>query len=275
MSYRKKHLKPKLKKLRLKKIFYKKPLFWVILLLIAICWTVYFVLFSKTVQITAIEITGNEKVSANDIEDFIRDEAERQFFNWGIFHLSSKSIFLADKNQLKESVLRKFPAVQSAEVKKKISSRKISVALKERNFFGVFCQTVSLASEKCFMLDENGIVFEYLENVGQDLFIVRKVADDDKLFPGNLAVEKSMIDAVSAVKNNLETKFQIGVKEALISDYLVFITSEGWKIYFNPNDDIQFQITKMNALLEKEISPQERKKIQYIYLQYKDRAYYK
>jgi hypothetical protein len=35
------------------------------------------------------------------------------------------------------------------------------------------------------------------------------------------------------------------------------------------------QIKKMDALLQTEIPPDARKKLQYIYLQYKDRAYYK
>ena len=35
------------------------------------------------------------------------------------------------------------------------------------------------------------------------------------------------------------------------------------------------QITKMNLLLEQEIVPAQRKNIEYIYLQYQDKAYYK
>lgn len=275
LSYRKKHLSPKLKKLRPKKIFYKKPLFWVILSLIAICWIIYFVLFSKTVQITSIEVNGNEKIAGEDIKSFAWRNAEIKILDWKIVRLATSSIFLSKIKNIRQGILLEFPLIEDAEITKKLFQRSLFITIKERKPFAVFCPQVPLSAERCFIIDESGIVFEETESAEQNFLVVKSPAETNELSLGKKVIEKNIIDAISAVQKNLMANFQIIVKEALISDYLVFKTSEGWEVYFNRNGDIQFQITKLNALLEKEISPSERKKIQYIYLQYKDRAYYK
>ena len=69
--------------------------------------------------------------------------------------------------------------------------------------------------------------------------------------------------------------FQIYIKEAFVSNPLILKTSESWKLYVDPDGDIQSQITKMKLLLKDQITPAVRQNLQYIYLQYKDRAYYK
>ncbi len=52
-------------------------------------------------------------------------------------------------------------------------------------------------------------------------------------------------------------------------------TIEGWWVYFSTAFDIDLQITKLNLLLEKEISQEDRGVLKYIDLRFKDRAYYK
>lgn len=250
-------------------------MFWVVLSLIAICWIVYFVLFSKTVQITSIEVNGNEKIASEDIKDFVWRNAEIKILDWKIVRLATSSIFLPRIKNIRQSILLKFPLIEDAEITKKLFQRGLFITIKERKPFAVFCPQVPLLAERCFIVDESGTAFEETESVEQNFLVVKSPAETNELSLGKKVIEKNIIDAISAVQKNLTVNFQIAVKEALISDYLVLKTSEGWEVYFNQNDNIQFQIIKLNALLEKEISVGNRKNIEYIYLQYKDRAYYK
>ena len=81
------------------------------------------------------------------------------------------------------------------------------------------------------------------------------------------------------IQKDLKDNFQINLTEALITSpiRLNVTTGEGWQIYFNlqGNPDINSQITKLNLLLNGDITPTIRKTLQYIDLRFQDRAFYK
>jgi len=52
-------------------------------------------------------------------------------------------------------------------------------------------------------------------------------------------------------------------------------TEQGWKIYFNPQEDISWQITKLSSVLEKEIPPEDRENLEYIELRFGNLAPFK
>jgi len=52
-------------------------------------------------------------------------------------------------------------------------------------------------------------------------------------------------------------------------------TSEGWEIYFNLEGDINWQLTKLGAVLEKEIPPEKRENLEYIDLRFGNFAPFK
>ena len=85
--------------------------------------------------------------------------------------------------------------------------------------------------------------------------------------------------AIYEIEKNLKDNFQINLSDALISTpiRLDIKTGEGWQIYFNTDtdSDITSQLTKLDLLLQKEISAESRQSLQYIDLRFKDRAYYK
>lgn len=256
MSYRRRHIHPKIKKIKSKKLFLR-PIFWIALLsLIIVVTSAYFVLFSPSFQVTEIEISGNEKVESGNIKDFLSLEM-------------SNRILLIDKNKLKSKVLHKFPGIESLTIQKRFSHT-IALNIKERVPFAIFCKK----DGKCFLIDENGVVFEETQSITQDKIILSK-ENSENVFLGETVILKDIISSISKINDNLKDNFQISTKEVLVSSFLIFKTSENWQIYFDPTSDIDLQITKMNSLLENEISVTERKNLQYIYLQYKDRAYYK
>lgn len=270
MSYRRKHIHPKIKSLGPKKKFWNRPLFWIILGLLAIIVILYFILFYSKFQVKNIEISGNEKIKIEDIKNIVLNNLDKKIITTGIFNISSKSAFIVDTNTISKNILNTFPKIETIKVQKKLPNS-ITLKVKERQPFAIFCQN----AEKCFSIDQNGIIFEQLKDIPQNMIIISKEQTDKDVFTGENVVDKNIIDGISKVENNLKNNFQVDIKEVFVSNPLIFTTSETWQIYFDPNENMDLQIIKMNALLKDEITQETRKKLQYIYLQYQDRAYYK
>ncbi|OGZ66744.1 MAG: hypothetical protein A3D34_00525 [Candidatus Staskawiczbacteria bacterium RIFCSPHIGHO2_02_FULL_33_16] len=268
MSYRRKHITPKIRRLKNKKIFFKRPSFLIPLFIVIIAVILYFALFSNEFQVQKIQVSGNEKIQSPDIETIAWDYIQKDIFTAGIFTISSKSIFIADTKNVIKNILHKFPDIEDIKIQKKFFND-IHITVKERRNFATLCQNT-----ECFLLDNNGVVFQKLQHIPENMIIIKKTGTTE-ISLGNTVIDKNTIAIILEVENNLKNNFQIGIKEVAFLNPLIFKTSENWHIYLDPNNDIEGQIAKMNALLKDEITVNTRKNIEYIYLQYKDRAYYK
>ena len=251
------------------------PVFWHSVLFLAFVGVIfYFFLFFQKFQIKNIIISGNEKVSSQDIKNIVLSEVDKKIISFLNFNIKSRSFFLADAKNIKKQILDSFPMAENVKVNKNFPES-IIVEVKERSPFAVF---YSQNNDDRFYIDENGVVFEQLQEFGQDMLAVRQLTNSGSIFLGKKAVEKNIMEAVLKIKKSLNEKFKIDIKEADISKSmrLDVKTGENWQIYFNlsPNSDIDLQITKLNLLLASEISLEERANLEYIDLRF-ERAYYK
>lgn len=264
MSYRHQHIHPRIRILRNRKKLYQKPLFWLgLLIIVCVGFMGYGIVWYEKFQVKAIEISGNAKTSEQDIQALAFGGAVTKFMG-----IPSKSMFLAGKGRVANALLASLPGMETVTVQKKFPNT-IALTVKERQPAAIFC------GQECFYIDSNGVIFEALGQLPQGFFIIRQSVHKKELLLGQQAVDATTITAVLKIAKSLRDNFQINVKEALVANPLVITTSEHWKVYFNLEGDINLQITKMNALLAQEISLTKRENLQYIYLQYKDRAYYR
>lgn len=266
MSYRKNHIQPQIRKLRKHRSIFKMRWFWVAVLMAAmVIVMVCLVLFLPVLQVTVISISGNEKVQVPDIENIIWDDINK-------LPGSSRSILLVNTGKLATDVMAAFPDAESVAVQKRLFHA-ITVSIKERTAVAVFCsQRVAVT---CFLIDDNGVIFSPLQNPPQDLMTINNESIGKTVAIGKQAVDKDMMEAVLKIQKILKNNFQVDIKKMQNGNPLVVTTGETWDIYFNPDGDLNLQITKMNALLKDQITPAARKNLQYIYLQYSDRAYYR
>jgi len=269
MNYKRQHINPKIKNLRKKQRFYQYPIFWKFLLFFIIVATfLYFILFFSKLQISEIIVLGNEKIHADDIKSLTWKNIDKKIVSLLGKSISTKSIFIFNSKNTIDDILNNFPNIEDLKIEKNLPSS-ITLKIKERSPFGVFCE-----EKNCFLIDHNGVVFESTDDSFMGI-ILKKELRDGEIYLGENIIDKNIISIISKIKNELFDNFQIDVKEIFVSNLLIFQTSLGWRIYFNPESEIDLQITKMNILLKDEITIEERKSLQYIYLQYKDRAYYK
>ena len=261
MSYRRKHIRNKIHKIKPKRSILKRPIFWIgLFLFIIVSATCYILFFYPKFRIDNIMISGNQKVQTENIKSLVSNNIKKQ------------SIFLINTAAISKEVLNNFPIINNIKIDKKLTST-LTVEISERSPVGVFCQ------DKCFLIDENGVIFEQIQDVPQEMFIVRQQVEESKVFIGGQVIEQNIIKAVSSLEKNLRDGFEINIKEAIVVNpsQLNIKTDENWQAYLSldQDSDINLQITKLNLLLKGEITPEARKKLEYIDLRFKDRAYYK
>jgi len=274
MSYRRKHVKNKIYNNRPKKSIFKMPIFWYSLLVLIIVGTgFYFLLFFPNFQVNNITINGNQKISSENLKNIVDQEVNKKPIGFAGWNLYSKSIFLVNTEELQKQILNTYSEIKIASVTKNLP-QDLAVNIEERKQFAIFCQ-----NEKCFNIDEGGVIFENSSTTAQDTFIVRQNINLQDAFVGENVIEENIMRAISKIEKDLKGNFQINLAEALISTpiRLDVKTGEGWQIYFNidTDSDIGLQLTKLNLLLKDEIASETRQKLEYVDLRFKDRAYYK
>ncbi len=272
MSYRKKHIHPKIKRLKPKKRFWQHRIFWFALfftLMLSIA--TYFIFFLPQLQIENIQISGNRKITTAQIDNIAYKQIKKNLFPAGLLTLTSESIIIENTSKLEELIADAFVLVKDVHVHK-AWPQGITIEIVEREPFAVFC--FGLGGSECFYIDDTGIIFEKVVALEENLPTLYE-SGDMNLVLGSLVTKPNLIAATKAVGNALKENFGIGIMEVAVSNPLIITTSEGWKLYLDPDGDIDMQVTKMNAMLEGEISLNQRQQMKYLYLQYKDRAYYK
>jgi len=252
-------------RIKRKKPIFKRPVFWLVFFsLLLIITATYFLVFFGKIQIKEVNIYGNEKVPTEELKELVSEKIKQKFL-----FLDSQSIFLVNLARIKESILGQYPDVDSVEMKRILPSTLI-VDVKEREPLAIFCNKT-----ECFFIDKKGVAFEKIAGTVDGFSIVRQF-EEKEIILGEEVVKKETMESISKILENFQEKLEIGVEEFNISSLtrLNVKTDENWQVYFDINSDIDLQITKLDLLLEKEISQSDREDLEYIDLRFK-RVYYK
>ena len=236
----------------------------------------YLLFFSQVFQIKSIAISGEQKISKQDIANIVENQIQNKFL-----FFNTKSIFLVKRNEISDIALSEFPLIESVQINRKLPSS-LFVIVKERIEKAKWC-----IENKCFLIDNNGIIFEEIFENYSELPTIKSFNANGKFaLPadatalqaglGQEVVEKEtlskVLQIISKLKQNLE--IQIKLADIVSKERLNIKTSENWEIYFNLLGDIDWQITELGLILEKEIDSEKRQKLEYIDLRF-NRVFYK
>jgi cell division septal protein FtsQ len=249
------------RRIKRKTPFFKKKIFWIFFLsFLFFSGNFYLAIFSKFFQIQQIEILGSEKLK-EVIKDLVEPEISKNFFTF-----ETKSIFLFEQKKLVQAILSNFPQVERVEFLKEFPN-KLKINIKEREAVALFC------SLNCYLIDSNGIAFE--EFFGKEDFKIEKL-NKEEISLGEVVIDKENLNKILKIKKELE-ELQIPLeKVVLVNEERINVkTKEGWEIYFNPKRDIDWQLTKLKVLFEKEIPKEKRENLEYIELRFGNFAPYK
>lgn len=260
-SYRKPY------RVKKKKSIFRNRFFWLsILVLMVLTGVFYLICFSSFFQIKKIQVIDSQKVSGEEIENIARQKIKQK-----IFIFSSESIFLADFKRINEATLEQFPQISQVSFTRKFPDTVI-IRIEERKPKAVFNQ-----DEKYFFIDEEGIIFEEIFEPSLNLLKIKKSTVVDELKLGKRIIEKEQISKILEIGSKLKDNLKVPIEEILIvsNERLNIKTLEGWEIYFNPKEDLDWQLTKLNSVLEKEIPAEKRGNLEYIELRFGNFAPYK
>lgn len=185
-SYRKKHIRSEIYRMKPKEPILKSPRFWAIALMLIIIFTgAYFFLFYPGFQLKNILVFGNIKVNTQDLQNIVSQHANTGLINVGDFKVFSRSIFLINDQSTKEDILKKFPVVETVTINKSLP-QDIVLGITERKPLGAYCDK----SGKCYLIDQNGIIFEQVSLSQQNITIVRQEMESGQIFTGEKVVAK-------------------------------------------------------------------------------------
>jgi cell division septal protein FtsQ len=256
MKYRKPH------RIKRKKSILKSRFFWLtILILIFLGSLFYFLFFSSFFQVKNIFISGAEKISSDEIKNFVQNKLEKK-----ILFLRTKTIFLININEIEKEVLKNFPSVAEIKIGRKFPDV-LNINLVGRSPLANFCQ-----DEKCFLLDKEGIVFEESEPKANLIKIVDGQREKTPRL-GEIIIERDYLEKIFKIQKYIQEEIKIEIEEFIaFSQRLNVKTIEGWEIYFDPREDINWQLTKLKFVLKEKIPLEKRKDLEYIELRFGDLA---
>ena len=259
-----------------RKSFLRGPFFWFFILFLLILTGIgYLVIFSNFFEVKSIEISGHEKISPEEIRRTLEEKIEHK-----IVFFESKSVFLFRSSDLIEAISKKYPGIEKTTIKRRFQSG-LTVEIKERQPAALFCQ-----NDQCLYVDKNGVIFqeENIESAGKLLVLKPENAIAD-IFLGKVVINKEQFESLIKITDAISGNLQIPTKELLIQNESQNITEdigkikvktqEGWDIYFDLKNNVDWQIIKLSSVLEKEIPREKRGDLEYIDLRIGNFAPYK
>lgn len=258
------------KKFKKRKSILKSRFFWIFILTLALIISVfYFFFLSEIFRIKEIRISASEDISQEEIQALLEKELKTPFFYF--FH--KDTFFLVNSSKIEDKILRDYPEIKEVDLKKEFP-RSLVLEIKKRETAGIWC----FSEDNCFSIDERGIIFRELtlENGKREDLMVIFLKDGEIKNLGEEVIPKEKMNQLLGIHDELEGNLQIAVEKFTLSgiERLDVKIIEGWEIYFDLSEDINLALTKLQLLLEKEISSAARGNLQYIDLRF-SKVYYK
>lgn len=265
-TYRKPH------RIKKRKSIFRNRFFWLgILILIIFGGIFYLICFHSFFQVKVIKIFGNQKVATEDLENLVNEKITQK-----VLFFPSRSIFFANFSEIKKEILKNFPQVEETDLKREFPDT-LFLQIKERKPVAVFCEEAN-----CFFIDKHGIIFESAVTKTDLIRLASLPRDSAKEVEREISLGEKIIS-----EEHLSKILEVGVKiknelKILPEEFLVVSeerfnvkTLEGWQIYFNFREDLDWQLTKLRAVLEEEIPQEKRKDLEYIDVRFGNFAPYK
>lgn len=227
----------------------------------------YFLFFSSLFQVQRVLVQGSSKGEeiASRLQKFVPSR---------ILFLETKSIFLARKNTMAQVVFDQFPEVEAARVFSNFPSTLILRVI-ERKEAAQWCNAHS-----CFALDANGVIFRP-DDSGNFMKIISSNNPQEAVL-GETVIEVSLLSILldfqkSSQELDLLQKAEAKVLAANVisKERVNFSLSEGWKVFYNPQGSLGWQLTKLRLVLEKKIPQDQRGALEYVDVRFGNQAYLK
>jgi len=249
MKYYRLRKKPKRRFKRRRSEFFKKRIFWnIILILFFLASFSYLLFFSPLFKIKKTEVITEDIYLKKEINFLLRN-------NLG------KNIFLANSSLIEKEVMNKYSQLKKASLKKVFPERLV-LTIKKRKPVGNFCYS---SKQECYLIDEEGFIFkdEYFSSSSLPFIYSNQIPSYQEM--------RKIILINKTLRNNLKLAVE---SFNFLTDRTTVRLKEGWEVYFDLSRDVSLSLTKLKLLFEKEIPQTDQKNLKYIDLRF-SKVYYK
>lgn len=252
------------KRFKRKKSISRSRFFWdTILFFILGCSIFYFLFLSNIFQIREIQIAGPAGMPYWELREIVKEELNKDF----LYFFTASSFFLVQAGSVEKKILKQYPDIETVELQKKFPNA-LFLEIKKKQPVAQLC----FSADNCFLIDSEGII--YRGSPPASLVAIFKEQGKIKN-PGEQAISPEEMNQILRIKSELKKLEIEAVKFVLREGKRMDVkTADGWEIYFDLSGDINLALTKLHLLLEKEISPEERRNLKYINLRF-SKIYYK
>jgi len=230
---------------RKKKSIIKNRFFWLFFLITASSGgIIYFLIFSSVFQIEKIQVFGTKKISSEEIIKIIS--------------VAQKNIFLVNLNEITKNILEKYPQIVKINLKRKLPDGLV-IQVEERTAVAIFCQSIT-EEENCYFIDKEGVIFEKVSQMSLEM---------PKII-GESIIGKGEIEQILKINFKLKNDLKILIEKFFLAseEKLTIKTLEGWEIYFNPKENLDWQLTELSIILKERIPSEKRRNLEYIDLRF-------
>jgi len=247
-----------------KESFLKNKVFWFSLLgLSLVSGLVYFLYFSAVFQAKEVIVNREgveEKPGVLLVSQGIMDEARRLAdgaLESKLIFWRTKSIFLFDSGNLEKEISGLYPELKEIKIRKKWPGT-INIDLTRKEGVALLS-----AEEGLFLLDETGKVFSPASSTDEGLPVLIK--SDYSVESDENAVSKEYLDKILYAEKELKA-LEIIVDNFLLfsKDKLIARVAEGWEAYFTLEEDLDWQIQKLESVLNEKVPLEQRGDLEYI-----------
>lgn len=280
---RRRKKKPVKRKKQHKKINWRKVgvLF---LMLCFVVFTVWVLFFSRAMQIEEIKVTGYDEKKTELLEQ-VEELNKKKIFNQEI----KNNLGLFSSNKLSKKIQERFLVIKKVDVQK-IFPNRLNITITKREKVFLWQQ-----GEYCKLLDDEAIVVEEFD-CGGDQDELLKVCQDKKTelgldcqiflqqkgddFSKNRELVKARIKAAENILEEVRTTFYFEDKIVVlipseVSGEIKIKSSNHGELWFSVDKNLERQLTKFRALLEKKISPSDLENMLYIDLRMNNKIVYR
>ncbi|MFA5080709.1 MAG: hypothetical protein WC472_03780 [Candidatus Paceibacterota bacterium] len=219
--------------------------------------------FNPKLDTNTIEISGISEKSSIKPEDLKKAAKETFDFSYSIMGTKIEAENFLTSNQKKiSSLMEKFPQIENIEMKKD-SNGNIIFEVKEKNPFAIWCE-----DEKCSLVDGKGIFIRDYNNE-EEFSILPKI--EKKEWIDISGYKTKIMDYVFKINQilNKNEHFKQQTYTAF-SDRITLKGDSSCILIFDLNEDISWQLEKMEAILKKEEYINNLSNFEYIDLRFKN-----
>jgi cell division septal protein FtsQ len=257
-------------RLRFNKNFYL-TIFLALIILGSIIWLLF---FTNIFNIKAVEIQGASRISKNDIESLVWQEANNKIFKIGEWSFGSEEkLFLFNKEALSKKINENF-YLDSMVINKKIPSTLV-INLVEKQYSMVWQE----GDDGFYFIDNTGLVIKETlpEEIRANNYPVIINKGGARLADKKIDINQNTLDDINAIFKNLKAgELHFIIDNFILDDDTGTIKmkiKEGPIVYFSAKNDINQQINKFIVVMKEKIKSDFSKK-KYIDLRYGDMVYF-